>query len=166
MNSVYIVLEFSHSEKLIPAVNKIESLTAVAGWDAVLGRSGHANLVLRARGEIKPLLAEIERLDGWKQSSVYELAAGEALPAPPEHLPIRAYLFVDVVPGQLESVREAIVALPDTVFCTRMASNCDLVAMVKGESIAQLKSAMQESLQTLDGVLRLRAHYVFNIKEL
>jgi DNA-binding Lrp family transcriptional regulator len=166
MNAAYVVIEFSHPDKLIPAVEKLESCSTVESWDAVEGHAEHADLVARVRIANGRLPEELRQLDGLKQTTVLEIVDGEEFPPALESLPIRAYVFIDTDPEQKEAVRSAILALPDAISCSRMADTCDLVALIKGETLSQLKRTIKDRIQTLDGVLRLKPRYAFNIKQL
>lgn len=163
MSASYIVIEFTHSDKLIPAVEQLEACEVVESWDAV---EGHADLVLRLACASTELPAAVRQLDGLKQITAFEIAEGEERPATPKPLPIRAYLFIDTAPEQKETVRAAILALPETLSCLRVSGPCDLVALVKGETLSVLKHSVSHKIRPLDGVLRLKPHYAFNIKQL
>jgi Lrp/AsnC family leucine-responsive transcriptional regulator len=163
MSASYIVIEFTDPDKLIPAVEQLEACEAVESWDAV---EGHANLVLRLACAANDLPDAVRKLDGLKQVTAFEIVEGEDLPATPELLPIRAYLFIDTEPEQKEAVRTAILALPETLSCIRVKGECDLVVLVKGETLSLLKDAVSRKIRPLDGVLRLKSHYAFNIKQL
>lgn len=166
MNSVFIVLEFTGPEKLIPAVEKLESSVLVERCDPVLGHAGDADLVLCVRGADEQKLSSLLQLDGLKRKETFEVADGEEFPLATRGGSISAYLFIDTEPGLKESVRSAVLAIPETIFCSRMAAKCDLTALVAGESLFKLKQAIREKLQTLDGVLRLKPYYLINLKEL
>jgi DNA-binding Lrp family transcriptional regulator len=163
MNTAYVVLKFSNPDKLIPAVEQIESSSSVESWDAV---EGHAELILRIRCGAAGLPEDVLKIDGLKQFNTYPIADGEVFPPTPKPLPIRAYLFIDTDPEQKESVREALLAMPETISCARVNDICDLVAMVKGSTLGALKSTIGDSIRRMDGILRIRTDYAFNIKEL
>jgi nitrate reductase NapAB chaperone NapD len=163
MNAAYVVLKFSHSDQLIPAVKQLESCPAVESWDAV---EGQADLVLRVRCTPKGLPQEIQQLDGLKQTETYPIADGEKFSPAPKPLPIRAYLFIDTAPEQIEVVRQTLLSLPETLSCARMSEKCNLVALVKGETLGALKKTITGTIRALDGILRLRTDYAFNLKQL
>jgi DNA-binding Lrp family transcriptional regulator len=166
MNSVSIVLEFTGPEKLIPAVEKLESNVLVERCDPVLGHAGDADLVLCVRGADEQKLSSLLQLDGLKRKEIFEIADGEEPSLTSKGGPISAYVFIDTEPSLKESVRRAVLALPETVFCARMAAKCDLTALVAGESLFALKQLVREKLQMLEGVLRLKPYYLINLKEL
>jgi DNA-binding Lrp family transcriptional regulator len=148
---------------LIPAVKQLEACAFVESWDAV---EGHADLLLRVRCTTAELPDEVRQLERIKRITVYPIADGEDNLTMPNPLPIRAYLFIDTDPEQKEAVRNTILALPETLSCTRVSGKCDLVALLKGETFPELKKAVSRKVQTLDGVLRLKPHYACNIKQL
>jgi len=163
MNTIYAVVKFTHSDKLIPAVERLESCKDVESWDAV---EGQADLVLLIRSQSGGVSDAVRQLDGVKRVSAYEVLNGEECASTPKPLPIRAYLLIDTAPEQQETVRKAILALPGTLSCVKVRGGCDLVALVKGETLSALKQTISRKIRLLDGVLRLKPHYAFNIKQL
>jgi DNA-binding Lrp family transcriptional regulator len=163
MSAAFVLAKFADSEKLIPAIDRLQHCPPVKRWDAV---DGHVQLVLRVDGSASALPDDVARLSSVAQLTAYDIVNVDDRMVSPESEETKAYLFIDADPARRDAIMNTVRALPETVCCTSVKGGCDLVAMVKGETISALERTIDEKIRPMDGVLRLKHNHVIDLKQL
>ncbi len=162
MSAAFVLAKFADSEKLVPAIDRLQHCPPVKSWDAV---DGHVHLVLRVDSSASALPDDLVRLSGVAQMTAYDIVNVDPRTAPASD-EAKAYLFIDTDPVRKDSIMTNIRSLSETVCCTSVKGGCDLVAMVKGETISALERTIDEKIRPMDGVLRLKHNHVIDLKQL
>jgi DNA-binding Lrp family transcriptional regulator len=163
MSAAFVLAKFADSERLLPAISQVQKCAPVKQWDAV---DGHVHLVMRVDGSASTLPEELRKLSGLSQMTAYDITNSDSRAATAANGENRAYLFIDADPARKDAVLSTLRGLPETICCAAVTGGCDLVALVKGETIALLERSIDEKIRPLDGVLRLKHNHVIDLNQL
>ena len=164
MSAAYVLARFSHPDKLVPAIAALKACPQVQRWDAVEGR--HYQLVIKLSPPTAPLPNEIRQIDGVRELTAFEIVADvdHGAQLTPQHC--HAYLFIECEPGKLDSVTAALDGLEQVATCSQVRGGCDLVIIVRGDSFQAIDRFVNDKIQHLDGILRLKKNRVIDLKQL
>lgn len=158
----YVLARFNDPEKLLPAMQKVQSCEPVQHWHAV---DGHVHLVMKVRGNAASLPETLQRLDGLDRLLAYDIVSdGEHHGGDPSLA--HAYVFLEIEPNKVESVCAGLKKMPEMLFCSTTRGGCDAVVLLQGVSFDALDYAIENNIRMLDGVLRLKRNYVIELTQL
>lgn len=162
--AAYVLARFSHADKLIPAIAALKTCPQVQRWDAVEGR--HFQLVLKISPPAVPLPNELRQIDGVRELTTFEILADVDHGAQLAPQVCHAYLFIECEPGKLASVTAVLDGLEQVATCSQVRGGCDLVVIVRGDSFQAIDRLVNDKIQHLDGILRLKKNRVIDLKQL
>ena len=159
----YVLARFADPEMLLPAMQTVQNSTSVERWSAV---DGHIHLVMKLSAPASAIPDPLKRLQGVDQMMAYDLLLDEEQSKSIDPAMAHAYLFLEVEPAKLESMRKALGEIPEVLFCTTTRGGCDLVAVVTGGNFDAVDSTINEHIRMLDGLLRLKHAYILELTKL
>jgi DNA-binding Lrp family transcriptional regulator len=126
----------------------------------------HFQLVLKLHPPGAPLPDAIRQIDGLREWTTFEIVADVDPGATLTPQLCHAYLFLECEPGKLDRVTAALDGLAQVEACSQVRAGCDLVAIVRGETFQAIDRFVQDKIQHLDGILRLKKNRVIDLKQL
>lgn len=149
----YLLVRFDTRQKLLPAIEGLDALKQVEGWDAV---DGYYSLVLRVKDDCAAVSDHLKKLDGFSELTRCEITknGGKNIPPPPGHS--QSYVFAEVDKARHENVLKTLTERDDIISCHATRGGYDLVAVVTGEQFDDINRTVNNSIRLLDGVLRLK----------
>ena len=162
--AAYVLVRFSHPDKLVPAIAVLKACPQVQRWDAVEGR--HFQLVLKLHPPVAPLPDAIRQIDGMRELTTFKIVADVDHGATLTPQLCHAYLFIECEPGKLDSVTAVLDGLEQVATCSQVRGGCDLVVIVRGDSFQAIDRFVNDKIQHLDGILRLKKNRVIDLKQL
>ncbi|MBI5385326.1 MAG: Lrp/AsnC ligand binding domain-containing protein [Verrucomicrobia bacterium] len=153
----------SDPQRRVPALSSLSTSAGVRHWDAV---EGHVNLVIHLDGPAHPLPLAIAGLDGLREVVALEILSethrSESLDLELRH----AYVFIESEPARTAAIKAAMEAMDPVASCAVVRGGCDLVVVVQGESFTAIDRFVNDKIQHLDGILRLKKNRVIDLKQL
>ncbi len=162
-STAYVVTRFSDPESLLPAVEALSASESVIRWDAV---EGAAHLVLKVRLAGAELPRAVADLPGVAELHRYDIETDDEDGAPRDHALRHAYLYLDTDPELRDEVRTALKQDEHVVFCAPTSGECDLIALLKGETFESVLSFIDVSVRGMSGILRYKHDWVINLTTL
>lgn len=159
----YVLARFADPEKLLPAMQTVQSSTSVERWNAV---DGHIHLVMKLSSPAVAIPDPLKRLEGVDQMMAYDILHDDERSKQLDSAMAHAYVFLEVEPSKLDTVRTSLAAIPEVVFCTTTRGGCDLIAVVTGGNFDAVDSVINEDIRMLDGLLRLKQAYILELTKL
>ncbi len=149
----YVLVKFDDRSKLLPAVETIDAIEQIQSWNAV---DGHFNLVLKLNSNDPKAIEQIRKLDGCSRLSSCEFKTdnGSEVTLSPDLA--YSYVFIETERFQQQAVQTLLEKNDAIEICTPVTGDCDLVALVKGETFDQIDRAVNNGIRPLDGVVRLK----------
>lgn len=149
----YLLVRFDTRQKLLPAIEGLDDMEQIEGWDAV---DGYYSLVLRVKDDCATVADHLRGLDGFSELAQCEIIHndGKNLAAPSNQS--QSYVFAEVDKAAHEKVLKTLTKRDDIVSCHSTRGSYDLVAVVTGEQFDDINRTVNNSIRLLDGVLRLK----------
>jgi DNA-binding Lrp family transcriptional regulator len=155
----YVLARFSDLEKLSLAAQELQSNDDVARWDAV---EGHVQLVMNLRTPVSGIPSKIMTMPGVSDLFVYEiLTAAEAKERDASLL--YAYVFIEIEKGKRTLVSAALKAAPEVFLVDETEGGCDLVVLVEGNNFEALDRFVNEEINSIEGILRIKYNRVIDL---
>lgn len=158
----YLLLRFSDTTHLVPAITRLKTCPQVQRWDAM---DGHAHLVVRTSSPATSPPDECRKLDGLRDLAVHEIISGSTPPGFKASL-CHAYVFMETEPAKTPVIKSVLDGMPEVHSCVTVRGGCDLVVVVQGETFRSITNTVQNKISHLDGVLRLKTGRVIDLKQL
>ncbi len=158
-----LLVRFTDRERLLPALQAIESLPEQPGRYAL---DGHYNLAVclgDGMAELEPKLnealqdAEITRL---------ELAEPGACGQAPDPDACHVLLCLETAPSSADQAKSILGGMPGCAWCVKADGPYDLVAMLSGETFSALDKAIEQHIHPYPGIVRYKVNRVINLDEL
>lgn len=149
----YVLVRFSGQDKLLPAIQALDSIDSINRWEAV---DGHFSLVVKLKSNDPGAIEKISKLDGCAEAVSCELTSDNENDADLTPDFSYSYLFIETERYKQKAVLSSIEKNDAVAFCSPASGSCDLVAMVKGENFDAIDRTVNTSIRPLDGVLRLK----------
>jgi len=149
----YLLVRFTDREKLIPAIETIGDSEQISKWNAV---DGHFSLVLKLKNNDQAFVETVSNLDGFAEASTCEIVDDKEQDAKPGDELNNSYLFIETAPDKQKAVLEILEKIDAVSFCSPCTGDYDLVAVIQGETFADIDRLVNEQFRMLDGVLRLK----------
>lgn len=158
----YLLLRFSDSKQLLPAITRLKTCPQVQRWDAM---EGHAHLVVRTSSPVSSPPEEIRQLAGLRDLVAHEILSGPTPPGFKASL-CHAYVFIETEPTKTPVIKSLLDGMPEVHSCVTVRGGCDLVVVVQGETFKSITTTVHQKISHLDGVLRLKMGRVIDLKQL
>jgi DNA-binding Lrp family transcriptional regulator len=159
----YVVARFPDTNSMLPAVEAVKNCPGVLRWDAV---EGQHNLVMKVLLDGPELPCAIGTLPGVGHIERFDIETDDEGSAMPDAEACHGYVYLDTEPEARDAVRDAMKADPHVVFCSMTTGECDIVALLRGTSFADLEATIGDRLRAMDGVLRMKHDWVINLSHL
>ena len=149
----YVLVKFEDPERLMPAVEELDSLSDIVKWDAV---DGHFDLVLKLKQIGSQAIEQIKKLGGFTELASCELQSDNEnkMTLSPDYS--YSYVFIETQRYQQKAVQSSLEKMDAVAFCSPASGACDLVAVVQGENFDNITRTINNDIRPLDGVLRLK----------
>jgi DNA-binding Lrp family transcriptional regulator len=149
----YVLVKFDDRSKLLPAVETIGGIKQIQSWDAV---DGHFNLVLKLDSNDPKTIEQIRGLDGCSRVSSCEFKSGDVTEVTLLPELSYSYVFIETERFQQQAVQSSLEKNEAVAACIPVTGDCDLVALVKGETFDQIDRTVNNGIRPLDGIVRLK----------
>ncbi len=158
----YLLARFADPEKLLPAMQTVQSSHDVVEWNAV---DGHIHLVMKVSRPSGSIPDPLKRLDGIDQVMTYDIL-DDSHRKDIDHAMANAYVFLEVESSKVAQLRKLLAAIPEVVSCSTTKGGCDLVAIVTGGNFDAVDLTINDQIRMLDGILRLKHAYIIELTKL
>jgi hypothetical protein len=157
-----LLARLSDPERLIPTAEIFEHSEFVDCWNAV---DGHVDLVALIKTPASALPAQLRNLPGIEEMYVFDLADDGAKLVCELSLS-HSFLFLEVEADKLVQIQARIKSLMQVIFCARIQTKDELVAVISGENFQSIDHMVNDQIRPIDGVLRLKQDRVINLKQI
>lgn len=159
----YAFLLFRSPDQLIPGIQAVSQMPAVAAWHAV---DGHFHLVLTLREATDGVRDELAALPGVADlrycPSERELKGAFT----PDPALCHAWLTMEVDAAKREDLEQAIPAIAELSLGALAFGACGCVAALSGDTFEEIDAAIDARLRPLDGVLRIKRERIIDLTQL
>ena len=166
--NAYAFLLFRNPDQLIPGIQAVSQLPAVAAWHAV---DGHFHLVLTLREANDGLRDELTALPGVADLRYCPVDREMVRDFAPDPERCHVWLTMEVDAAKrddLERMIPTITALSSGALSIGALAfgDCGCVAALSGGTFAEIDAAIDAHLRPLDGVLRIKRERIIDLTQL
>ncbi|MDX9759852.1 MAG: hypothetical protein RBU27_11895 [Bacteroidota bacterium] len=161
--NAYAFLLFRNSDQLIPGIQAVSQLPAVAAWHAV---DGHFHLVLTLREANDGLRDELTALPGVADLQYCPVDREMVRDFVPDPARCHAWLTMEVDAAKSDELERMIPAITALSFGALAFGACGCVAALSGETFEEIDAAIDAHLRPLDGVLRVKREWIIDLTQL
>jgi len=151
--ATYIMAKFENRGMLSGVLTKLEQLNEIERWDAV---DGYYQMIIKLSGD-NNLESDISsRLPGLEEITSCEIILDNEPNQPFNNNFCHSYLLLETEDAKRDEVRKKISELDFTLFCNLTKGKFDLIAILSGKSFDTLDRIINDQINHLDGVIRLK----------
>lgn len=163
MNYSYVLVKFKKPDKLIPALKDLSKNPLIKEWDAV---EGHVNLVIKFENFTVAILNQIKIIEGFGKYDIYNVNQ-ECRQAKERDIKLSyAYLFIEIDQKKHEQIKKLLTDWEIVYRCEYVSNGCDFLVLVGAETIGQIDTAIKNTLNEADGILRFKRADVINLENI
>jgi hypothetical protein len=159
----YVLARFSDHEKLIPAIARVQQCEHLRYWSAV---DGHVNLVVKLKSYLSSPPDLLKKMEGVKELLPYEIQTDHDAGIEFDPRFCYTYLFIESELAKIKAIFDSLNSMGDIVCSSIVQGGCDIIAVVKGSSFLEINRMVDANIRNLDGILRLKADRVIDLKKL
>jgi DNA-binding Lrp family transcriptional regulator len=156
----YVLMQFTDSEKLLPAIAGIDQCKEVVRWNAV---DGHVQLIVKLKSDSSEMPEEIKELIGIEEMMSYFIQTDGENGTKLDHSLSHAYVFIETEAGKRDAVITSLKQIDAVVFSSQLTGGCDIVAVVKGNDFESVDKLINGRIRMIDGVARLKKNRVIEL---
>jgi hypothetical protein len=159
----YVLARFSDHEKLIPAIVQVQQCKHVQRWNAV---DGHVNLVVKLASYQSSPPDLLKKMAGVRELLPYEIQTDHDTGKDFDPRFCYTYLFIESESAKVKAIFNSLNSMSEIVSSSVVDGGCNIIAVVKGSSFLEINRTIDANIRNLDGILRLKADRVIDLKKL
>jgi|WetSurMetagenome_2_1015567.scaffolds.fasta_scaffold266163_2 hypothetical protein len=159
----YVLARFSDHEKLLPAIGQVRQCDHLQRWNAV---DGHVNLVIKLKSSFSSPPDLLKKMEGVKELLPYEIETDHDTDTEFDPRFCYTYLFIESESAKIQAIFQSLTSMSEIVSSSVVRGGCDIIAVVKGSSFLEINRTLDTNIRHLDGILRLKADRVIDLKTL
>jgi hypothetical protein len=157
----YVLARFSDHEKLVPAVAQVQQCEHLRHWSAV---DGHVNLIVKLKSYSSSPPDLLKKMEGVKELLPYEIETDHDTGIEFDPRFCYTYLFIESESAKIQAIFQSLTSMSEIVSSSVVRGGCDIIAVVKGSSFLEINRTIDANIRNLDGILRLKADRVIDLK--
>ena len=146
----FLMVRFSERQKMFEAVGKIQDEKRIKSWNAV---DGHYGLVITTEDD--SLADWAGGLEGFSEMASCKVKRVGAHRDKPDEMAY-AYLFIESSADHQAELFTALEKMQETYFCAETSGDFSIVAVIGGDDFSAIDRIVENRVQTMPGVLRMK----------
>ncbi len=159
----YLLATVSSPDNLLPAIESINKLDTLLGWDAV---DGHFDFVIKLSSASADALKSGGSISELNNMNVCDIINDNEKSLADDSELCRSYLFIETNQSNNAEVLNTIGQLESILFCSTTKGECDIVAVITGETFSDIERTIERIIRPLDGLLRIKTNRIIDLGKL